>query len=64
MILEKFAFSFAFDLRKQDVKDFSFIYIYIFSIRVFFTDTYDSQDSRKREGAIYSTLPLPPAHEH
>ena len=36
-----------------------------FSIRVFFTDTDDSQDSRGREGAIfYSTLPLPPAHEH
>ena len=31
----------------------------------FFTDTDDSQDSRGREGAIfYSTLPLPPAHEH
>ena len=36
-----------------------------FSIRVFFTDTDDSQDSREREGTIfYSTLPLPPAHEH
>ena len=30
-----------------------------------FTDTDDSQDSRGREGPIvYSTLPLPPAHEH
>ena len=30
-----------------------------------FTDTDDSQDSRGREGEIfYSTLPLPPAHEH
>ena len=30
-----------------------------------FTDTDDSQDSRGREGTIfYSTLPLPPAHEH
>ena len=30
-----------------------------------FTDTGDSQDSRGREGTIfYSTLPLPPAHEH
>ena len=29
------------------------------------TDTDDSQDSRGREGTIfYSTLPLPPAHEH
>ena len=36
-----------------------------FSIRVFFTDTDDSQDSRGREGTIfYSTLPLPPVHEH
>ena len=34
-------------------------------MRVFFTDTDDSQDSRGREGTIfYSTLPLPPAHEH
>ena len=40
------------------------LYIYFF-IRVFFTDTDDSQDSRGREGTIfYSTLPLPPAHEH
>ena len=30
-----------------------------------FTDTDNSQDSRGREGNIfYSTLPLPPAHEH
>ena len=30
-----------------------------------FTDTDDSQDSRGREGTIfYSTLPIPPAHEH
>ena len=30
-----------------------------------FTDTDDSQDSRGREGAFfYSTLPLPPPHEH
>ena len=36
-----------------------------FSIRVFFTDTHDSRDSREREGTIfYSTLPHPPAHEH
>ena len=39
--------------------------IIFFSIRVFFTDTDDSQDSRGREGTIfYFTLPLPPAHEH
>ena len=30
-----------------------------------FTGTYDSQDSRGREVTIfYSTLPIPPAHEH
>ena len=47
---------------------FPFISMFLrsfFSIRVFFTDTGDSQDSRGREGTIfYSTLPLPPAHEH
>ena len=38
---------------------------YFFSIRVFFTDSEDSQDSRGREGMIfYFTLPLPPTHEH
>ena len=42
-----------------------FVSFVSFSIRVFFTDTDDSQDSRRREGTIfYSTLPLPPAHEH
>ena len=42
------------------------MYSYVFfSIRVFFTDTDDSQFSRGSEGTIfYSTLPLPPAHEH
>ena len=30
-----------------------------------FTDTDDSQDNKGREGTIfYSTLPLPPTHEH
>ena len=38
---------------------------YFFSISVFFADTDDLQDSRGTEGTIfYSTLPLPPAHEH
>ena len=38
---------------------------FFFFIRVFFTDTHDSRDSRGREGNIfYSTLPHPPAHEH
>ena len=38
--------------------------IFFFSIRVFVTDTDDSQDSKEREGINYSTLPLPPANEH
>ena len=38
---------------------------FFFSIRVFSTDTDDSQDSRGRERTIfYSTLPLPPAHDY
>ena len=40
-------------------------FFFFFTIRIFFTDTDDSQDSRGREGTIfYSSLPLPPAHEH
>ena len=36
-----------------------------FSVRVFFTDTDDSQDSRGREGtSFYSNLPLQPTHKH
>ena len=43
----------------------SLISYIFFSIRFFFTDTDDSQDSRGREGKIFfSNLPLPPAHEH
>ena len=39
--------------------------IFFLYMRVFFTDIDDPQDSRGREGTIfYSTLPLPPAHEH
>ena len=35
------------------------------SIRVYFTDTEDAQESRGRKETIfYSTLALPPAHEH
>ena len=42
-----------------------FVSFVSFSIGVFFTDTDDSQDSRGMEQTIfYSTLPLPPAHEH
>ena len=38
---------------------------FFFLIRIFFTDTDDLQDSRGREGTIfYSSLLLPPAHEH
>ena len=38
---------------------------YFFSIRVFFTDTDNSQDSRGREATIfYSILLHPPAHKH
>ena len=38
---------------------------FFFSIRVSFTDTDNLQDSGGKEGTIfYSTLPLPPAHEH
>ena len=36
-----------------------------FSIRFFFSDTDESQDSRGRKETIfYSTLPFPPAHKH
>ena len=40
--------------------------IHIFYLSGFsFTDTDNSQDSRRSEGTIfYSTLPLPPTHEH
>ena len=39
--------------------------IFFFLSGFSFTDTDNSQDSRGREGTIfYSTLPLPPAHEH
>ena len=41
------------------------VVVVVLPIRVFFTETDDSQDSRGKEGTIfYSTLPLPPAHEH
>ena len=39
--------------------------VFFFSIRVFFHGHCNSQDSRGREGTIFSsTLPLPPAHKH
>ena len=53
------------ELGRSTWNDTQIITSCFFSIRVFFTGTDDSQDSRGREGAIfYSTLPLPPAHEH
>ena len=43
----------------------SIAFNFFFSIRVFFTDTDNSQGSRGMEGAIfYSTLPFPPTREH
>ena len=45
---------------------YSLYNVTFFSLSGFsFTNTDDSQDSKGREGTIfYSTLPLPPAHEH
>ena len=48
----------------QTLLHFSFFFFFFLS-GFSFTDTNDSQDSRGRERTIfYSTLPLPPAHEH
>ena len=47
------------------ISTYWFINVFFFLLRFSFTDTDDSQDRRGREGTIfYSTLPLPPAHEH
>ena len=47
---------------KQAIKN-KLLNRHFLSIRVFFTDTDDSQDNRGRDGTIfYSTLLLPPAH--
>ena len=44
---------------------FMHIFFFFFLSGSSFTNTDDSQDSRGRKGTIfYSTLPLPPAHEH
>ena len=41
------------------------MFVFFFLSGFSFTDTDDSQDSRGRKGTIfYSSLPLPPAHEH
>ena len=61
--LGEICFFLCFWFRKTKCNRF-FFHIFFFSIRVFFTGTDDSQDSREREGTIYSTLPFPPAHEH
>ena len=46
-------------------KSFDTKVIIFFSIRVFFTDTDDSKDSRGRQETIFSsTLPLLPTHEY
>ena len=54
--------------RKEQIVYISFenvLALFFFSIKVFFTGTDDSQDSKGREGTIfYSSIPLPPAHEH
>ena len=55
----------ALDISKAFGRVDMLVFFSFFSIRVFFTDTVDLQDSRGRKGTIfYSTLPLPPAHEH
>ena len=73
MFKNKFLGCFDFVFFKKEKERFSKIYMtitFIFqSIFILwgfsFTDTDNSQDSSGREGIIfYSTLPLPPAHEH
>ena len=50
---------------RRQIGDELFECVFFFSIRVFFTDTDDSQDSRGREGTIfYSTLTFSPTYEH
>ena len=61
---------YAYPIRYGDMIPLIYVKIFLlvsffFFLSVFFTDTDDLQDSRRREGTIfYSTLPLPPAHEH
>ena len=51
---------------KEFLQSFTIFFLFFFFLSGFsFTDTDNSQDSRGREGTIfYSTLLLPPAHEH
>ena len=53
-------------INKNIPSQYHFIYFFFFFLSGFsITDTDDSQNSRGREGTIfYSTVPLPPAHEH
>ena len=49
----------------QSLFRLQFFFFFFFLSGFSFTDSDNSQDSRGREGIfIYSTLPLPPAHEH
>ena len=49
----------------KGICSWNLVYNFFFLSGFSFTDTDDSQDSMGREGTIfYSTLPLPPAHEH
>ena len=50
---------------KSDLEINNIFFFFFFLSGFSFTDTDNSQDSRGREGTfLYSTLPLPPAHEH
>ena len=50
---------------KKLIKNVIIVFCFFFLSGLSFTDTDNSQDSRGREGTFfYSTLPLPPAHEH
>ena len=52
-------------LRHILYSSFFFFFFFYFLSGFSFTDPDDSQDSRRKEGTIfYSTLSLPPAHEH
>ena len=61
--------SLSFVLEKYEIVQVVFcnktLFLFFFLSGFSFTETDDSQDSRGKEGTIfYSTLPLPPAHEH
>ena len=59
VLVDGFSLPYSFDGELRDSG------IFFFLSEFSFTDTDDSHDSRGREGTIfYSTLPLPPTHEH